>query len=236
MRYPPALAGLTGLRVLRLSQNDLTGCVPGGLRGVASSDLDDLDMPHCDVLLVGLEIDPGELNQEYDPYVTQYTAVSDADRITVTAMNDPGAAPGYLDHLSRPLPDADPDTAGFQADLELGATFVRVRAMSEDLQAERTYTMLVANGEMFRRYDANGNRVIERESLNPLEQLLGHLIEQYGHRDFDPQQPTEAMLAAEQIFIDVVHSEFQVRRFVTVPGTGVMINVTDWFAKQEAGR
>ena len=138
---------------------------PDCLRGVASSDLEDLDMPHCDVLLVGLLIDPGELNREYDPYVTRYTAVSDADRITVTAMSDPSATLRYLDNLSRPLADADLDTAGFQADLEPGATFVRVRAMSEHLQAERTYTMLVANGELFRRYDANRIRVIERAEV-----------------------------------------------------------------------
>ena len=147
----PALGGLTGLLELRLSQNDLTGCVPGGLRRGAVSDLEDPDMPYCDVLLSGLGIDPGELNQEYDPYVTRYTEVSDADRITVTAMNYPSATLRYLDHPSRPLHDADPDTAGFQADPGQGATFVRVRAVSEDLQAECTCTMLVANGELFRR-------------------------------------------------------------------------------------
>ena len=48
---PPALTGLTGLWVLRLSQNELIGCVPDGLRCLAASDLDDLDMLCCDVVL-----------------------------------------------------------------------------------------------------------------------------------------------------------------------------------------
>ena len=140
----------------------LSGCIPSLLRRVPYNDLADLGITYCDVLLSDLGIVPGELNQDFDPYFTRYTAVSDAATVTVTVIHEHGTTIRYLDNLSRTLPDADLETDGHQVSLGPGVTFVRVRAESRDMQTVRTYTILVANGGLFRGYDANDNRVIER--------------------------------------------------------------------------
>ena len=49
--------------------------------------------------------------------------------------------------------------------LKAGVTFARVRLESADGEEERTYTMLIASGELFRRYDGNGNREIDRDEV-----------------------------------------------------------------------
>ena len=56
---PEELVNLRSLYFLRLSGNELTRCIPGKLREVADSDLGDLGLPFCDVLLSGLTINPG---------------------------------------------------------------------------------------------------------------------------------------------------------------------------------
>ena len=160
---PSSLETFTDLRELRLSRNGFGGCVPAGLRGVAVHDLADLDTPHCDVLLSGLSISPGSLVQPFGPHRASYTAVSDASRITVTPINDHGAALQFLDNLSRPQSDVDSGAAGHQVDLGAGTTLVRVRVASADQEAGHTYSVLVANGHLIRRYDTNENQLIERE-------------------------------------------------------------------------
>ena len=164
-QIPPELGNIPGLRALHLSANMLSGCIPVVLRRVQSHDLADLEIRYCDVLLGDLGIVPGELNQDFDPYFTRYTAMSDAATVTVTVIHEHGTTIRYLDNLSRTLPDADLETDGHQVNLGPGVTFVRVRAESGDLQANRTYTVLVANGGLFRGYDANDNRVIERDEV-----------------------------------------------------------------------
>ncbi len=72
---------------------------------------------------------------------------------------------GVLDNLSRPLSDADMSAVGHQVDLNAGVTFVRVRGVSADREAQRTHTVLVAEGDLFRQYDANENRVIDRDEV-----------------------------------------------------------------------
>ena len=44
---PPELGGLSNLTFLRLGSNQLTGCIPEGLRDIASNDLGDLNLPDC---------------------------------------------------------------------------------------------------------------------------------------------------------------------------------------------
>ena len=162
---PLRLGSLVGLRELRLSGNPLSGCVPAVLREMETNDLSDLDIPHCDVLLIGLNIAPGELHQQFDPYRSRYTAVSDESRITVLPTALENVALGLLDNLSRTLPDADLSAVGHQVDLSTGVTFARVRVMSADQEAQRTYTVMVANGDLFRRYDVNEDRVIDRDEV-----------------------------------------------------------------------
>ena len=44
---PTALGNLTGLSILLLDGNQLTGCIPLGLRASVFSDLDGTDLPYC---------------------------------------------------------------------------------------------------------------------------------------------------------------------------------------------
>ena len=162
---PPGLAALDELRELLLSGNNLSGCVPEVLRKVKTNDLAQLDIPHCDVLLRYMAVTPGDLHRDFEPYRTAYTAESFAPQITVGAIGGPGASLTFLDNLSRPLSDADVVAPGHQVDLGTGVTFVRARVTSADREANLTYTILVAAGELFTRYDADGNKVIDRDEV-----------------------------------------------------------------------
>ena len=44
---PPELGGLSNLTGLGLSDNQLTGCIPEGLRDIEANDLGDLNLPDC---------------------------------------------------------------------------------------------------------------------------------------------------------------------------------------------
>ena len=83
----------------------------------------------------------------FDSSITSYAtkASPKVDRITVlgTASNDGGATVDYLDEDDQLLTDADPDTEGFQVDLEAGANTINVRVTAEDGSTTRTYTMVV---------------------------------------------------------------------------------------------
>ena len=164
---PPELGKLSSLRGLYLRNNQLTGCIPASLQGVESNDFDRLFLPFCDMSLVlnGLRILPGELNQQFEPYRTSYTAVSDATTVTIEADAGVGVTPRYLDNLSRRQADADVETPGHQVGLKAGVTFARVRLESVDGEEERTYTILIASGELFRQYDVNENREIDRDEV-----------------------------------------------------------------------
>ena len=170
---PPELGYIVGLRSLHLSDNLLSGCIPAVLRPIQFHDLARLGLWHCDVLLDDLNIGPGELNQVFDPNRTSYTAVSDAAIVTVTAVPGEGGMLRYLDNLNRTQADADGERAGHQVVLRSGVTFARVRLNSVGGEEERTYTVLIATGELFRRYDVNENRAIERdEVLRAVEEYL----------------------------------------------------------------
>ena len=141
---PESLGNLDNLQRLTLRQNLLDGCVPPGLRDVASNDFDDLSLQFCDVLLESLSISPGELVQPFDPYRTDYTALSSAARVTVTPVSEHDAIIEFLDRNQRPIADADTSLEGHQIDLSIGVTAIRVRVTSPDGLSINRYAIAVS--------------------------------------------------------------------------------------------
>ena len=148
---PMELDSLTNLQRVFLSDNQLTGCVPRGLRGVSDddpnndpdSDLDELGLPFCDVLLGSLAISPGELTPPFDPYHIHYIAVVSAPQVTVTSTYDDNTTLQFLDGRDVEIPDADTNLAGHQVDLSAGVNAISIRVVSEDGLATHTYTIRV---------------------------------------------------------------------------------------------
>ena len=141
---PESLGNLDNLQRLTLRQNQLDGCVPQGLRDVASNDFDDLSLQFCDVLLESLDISPGKLVQSFNPYRNDYTAISSATRVTVTPMSQHDAVIEFLDRNRRPIADADTSLEGHQIDLGPGVTVIRVKVTSNDGLSINTYTIAVS--------------------------------------------------------------------------------------------
>ena len=141
---PTSLDDLVNLQVLYLSQNLLTECIPEGLRDVEVNDLRDLDLPSCDVLLSGLNMDPGTLTSPFDPYHTEYSAVVGASRITVILSNEHDATLQFLDENRSETADADASLDGHQIDIGAGITTFRIRVISQDGRATLIYTIHVS--------------------------------------------------------------------------------------------
>ena len=140
---PPELGSLPNLQSLLLSGNQLTGCIPQGLRDVASNDLASLGLPFCDVLLSGLTISPGVLTPAFTPYQIAYTAAVGPSPITVTPANAHNAAIAFLGENDVLIPDADGALAGHQVDLRYGTTIINIKATSQDGKASLTYAIEV---------------------------------------------------------------------------------------------
>ena len=140
---PPELGSLPNLQSLLLSGNQLTGCIPQGLRDVASNDLASLGLPFCDVLLSGLTISPGVLTPAFTPYQIAYTAAVGPSPITVTPANAHNAAIAFLGENDVLIPDADGALAGHQVDLGYGTTIINIKATSQDGKASLTYAIEV---------------------------------------------------------------------------------------------
>ena len=163
---PAELTGLANLEQLYLSVNQLTGCIPEGLRDfarVSSNDLDDLDLPYCDVLLSGLSVSPGSLVPQFEPYRTDYSASVGLSPVTVTVnpTNDHDATFQFLDDNDLVLVDADRTLAGFQVEFGAGVPAIKIRVVSQDNQATHTYIVT----DLGNRYDANDDRVIQRDEV-----------------------------------------------------------------------
>ena len=142
-QVPPQLGDLADLQQVRLSGNRLTGCVPAGLRRVADSDLDEVVVPFCDVLLSDLTISPGSLVPSFDPYHADYIAVTGESRITIVATNGHNATAHIVDQAGDEIPDASDSATGHQVDLSAGVTAVNIRLVSEDGLATHTYAVQV---------------------------------------------------------------------------------------------
>ena len=144
---PAELGSLSNLESLYLSENRLGGCIPRELRDVAESDLHDLELPFCDVLLSGLIVDPGSLTTPFDPYETEYIAVGPS-RVTVTPVNEHNSTFRYLDAHGGEITDADRSLDGHQVDVVANDTKIRVVVISQDGQTSLTYTLLMVREDL----------------------------------------------------------------------------------------
>ena len=160
---PASLTSLANMERLYIPRNQLTGCVPDGPRDVADNDLDELGLPYCEVLLSGLTVSPGSLVPQFDPYRTGYSASVGLSPVTVTvaATNDHDAAFLFLDENGVEVADADNALEGFQIEFGAGTPAIKIRVVSQDNQATRTYTVT----DLGNRYDVNDDRVIERDEV-----------------------------------------------------------------------
>ena len=174
---PTSLSRLANLESLFLRDNQLTGCILAGLRVVAENDLDELNLPYCDVVLRGLTIDPGSLTPSFDPYHTDYTAMASVTTVTLTPTSAHNATFEFLDVNDSAIADADANLAGHQITLAAqGVTTVKIRVISQDSAATYTYTiqisMVSASGVMATRsfstpaVAAGGQLVVTIEANN----------------------------------------------------------------------
>ena len=138
---PSSLGKLSMLRRVSLAGNDFTGCIPTPLRSVGLSDLDDVTVPFCDVLLSGLSISPGTLTPRFGAYVTNYFASTTATEVTVTPSNAHSATFEFLDSSGTTLDDDNDGVSGHQVDVAGGAMILTVKVVSQDRQAENLYTI-----------------------------------------------------------------------------------------------
>ena len=143
---PAELSSLSNLATLYLSENQLDGCIPQELRDVAESDLHDLGLPFCDVLLSGLTVDPGSLTTPFDPYRTEHAAIGPS-RVTVNPVNEHSSTFRYLDEDGGAMADADSSVDGHQVDIGSGITSIRIRVVSQDGQASFTYTIQISRAD-----------------------------------------------------------------------------------------
>ena len=130
---PPELTRLTNLLTLYLADNDdLSGCVPAELRDVHVNDLDELEIPFCDLVLFGLTVAPGELEPPFDPFENEYTVTVDEPRITVAPVSEHDAEFQFFRRFV-PILDADPELEGHQIDLTPGTNriFMEVTTRTE---------------------------------------------------------------------------------------------------------
>ena len=145
---PASLATLPNLRYLFMDGNDLEGCIPVGLRGLSNDDLDDLDLPYCDVVLRGLSVSPWTLEPSFEADRTQYSAEVYDSRVTIAPVNDHGATFEYYVGNSRSAAtDAAASAPGFQVDLACGETEVEIRVISADGSAEHSYAVEFESAE-----------------------------------------------------------------------------------------
>ena len=144
---PAELSSLSNLATLYLSENQLDGCIPQKLRDVDESDLHDLDLPFCDVLLSGLTIEPGSLTTPFDPYETEYIAVGPS-RVTVIPVNEYNSTFRYLDEDGSEIADADRSLDGHQVDVRASDSKISIMVMSQDGQTSLTYTLLIIREDL----------------------------------------------------------------------------------------
>ena len=173
---PGELGGLTNLQTLWLSGNQLTGCIPNGLRGIETNDLSELGLPFCDMPgapTIATTIVPGDASltvawaapintgsSAITAYDLRYIETGAADKSDAnwTVVEDVWAAgSGSLQYTLSGL------TGGTQYDVQVRAVNA---AGASAWSAAVTGTTAVTDGDpLIVRYDANGNRMIEKNEV-----------------------------------------------------------------------
>ena len=105
------------------------------------NDLSHVVLPFCDVLLSGLTISPGSLAPTFDPYNTDYTVAAGVSRITVVPEIDHNSFVQFIDENGQIIEDADRALPGHQVDFSSDLSAIRIRVVSGDGRATRTYTI-----------------------------------------------------------------------------------------------
>ena len=141
---PEGLGNLEQLDDVYLDGNSLDrGCIPATWRDLRNHDLDDIDLPFCDVALSALAVSPGELTPGFDPGVSEYTARVEDGQVTITPATSHGGAFQLLDGQGVSVPDADGALGGHQIAVGYGDTTIKIRVVSPDGGDRYTYTVRV---------------------------------------------------------------------------------------------
>ena len=112
---------------------------------------------------------------QFDPYRTDYSAPVGLSPVTVTVnpSNDHNATFQFLDENGVEVADADTVLEGFQVEFGAGTPAIKIRVVSQDNQAIYTYTVT----DLGNRYDANDDRVIQRdEVISAIKDYFNNLI------------------------------------------------------------
>ena len=160
---PVGLGSLAALEWLILGGNQLTGCISAGLRDVPNSDLYELGMPFCDVLLSDLVVSPGSLIPKFDPYHTEYSISTGLLPVIVTLKpaNEHNASFLLLDENYGEVLDGDLTLEGLQINFGGNLTTIKIKIVSQDKSASHTYTVT----DLVSRYDTSDDGVIDRDEV-----------------------------------------------------------------------
>ena len=140
---PIGLGHLPRMDVVYLGGNNLSGCIPAEWRRI-QGDLDELDLPFCDVALNDLTISPGRLSPEFEVSESSYTAEIPAYETTITPANYQGASFQFLDAGGNVLTDADAARPGHQVQLTAATTTVTILVTSRDGGEDASYTIEIS--------------------------------------------------------------------------------------------
>ena len=138
---PEELANLSKLEKINLSPNRFTGCIPGRLRAVERNFLLAIGLPFCDVLLDDLVVSPGSLVPPFDRHHTDYTVEVSTPNVTIHPISRYDATFEPLDEAGHEVADADVALPGIQIDAGAAFRGIRIKVVTVDGKATRTYTI-----------------------------------------------------------------------------------------------